>query len=158
MAPTPRAGKDGVWSGCIVDNGGVRRDYTVVNPHVHSWPPATTTFTWASIRPAPVIPAPPAAHSGEQIPRPSSAEGDAWLMIVGGARPRRRAHPAAMLRTSSWEYLGPLARGARRNRPHWNARSSSRSTGSMSSSAAVPLQRNLYMNGDFQGPPVRARK
>ncbi len=119
LAPAPGSpDKDGIWSGCIVDNAGVPTAvYTGARPECQCL--ATShddLLTWEKHPGNPVIATPPPGFEvGFRDPW-AWREGDEWLMAVGSGR--TGAGGAALLYRSRdlvrWEYLHPLCEGDER--------------------------------------------
>ena len=119
LAPTPGAcDKDGVYSGCIVDHGGVPTAiYTGVRPECQCL--ATSRdglLTWEKHPANPVLAAPPEGFDDGFRDPWVWREGDDWLMVVGGGRkgiggalPLYRSRDLVR-----WEYLHSLFEGISR--------------------------------------------
>jgi beta-fructofuranosidase len=108
--------KDGIFSGCMVDNGGTPTAvYTGVRPECQCLAVSHDNLvTWEKHPRNPVIPAPPEGYdAGFRDPHVWREE-DGWRMAVGSGR--RNAGGAVLLYRSqdlvSWECLGPLFEGS----------------------------------------------
>ena len=116
LAPTPNSpDKDGVWTGCTVDDGGVPRIfYTARDGEKESVCLATSRddlLTWEKDPANPIIPAPPGelSLSAWRDPFIWSLDGNQFMVIGAG---KASGGGAALLYRSSdlrnWEYLGPM--------------------------------------------------
>ncbi len=118
LAPTPGgADKDGCWSGCAVDDGGMPTlIYTGVRPQVQCLATGSPDLlTWSKHPGNPVIAAAPTGFGPGDFRDPRVwREGDAWRCVIGTAA--ADGHGAVLLYRSAdlraWEYLGPLLTGA----------------------------------------------
>lgn len=118
LAPTPGGpDKDGCWSGCAVDDGGVPTlMYTGVRPQVQCLATGSADLlTWTKYPSNPVIAAAPEGFGPDDFRDPRVwREGGAWHVVIGSTT---AAGLGAVLHYRSddlrrWEFLGPLFCGA----------------------------------------------
>jgi len=117
LAPTPGGpDKDGVWSGCAVNDHGVPTlVYTGVHPQVQCLATSDDEMIeWVKDPANPVIPGPPTGLDATGFRDPCVwREGQQWYLILGSGA--RGVGGMILLYRSddlrSWEYLGPLLEG-----------------------------------------------
>lgn len=116
LSPTPGGpDKDGVWSGCAVDDDGVLTlIYTGVFPEVQCVATSRDGVTFEKDPGNPVIAAPPAGMDVTGFRDPCVwREADGWYMIIGSGV--KDVGGATLLYRSpdlrTWEYLHPLCAG-----------------------------------------------
>lgn len=118
LTPSPEgADKDGVYSGCIVDDHGVPTAlYTGVHPEVQCLATGTDDLvSWEKHPGNPVIPAPPPGLAVTGFRDPWVwREGELWYMVIGsgiaGVGGAALLYRSADLR--QWDYRGPLYVGS----------------------------------------------
>jgi beta-fructofuranosidase len=116
LAPTPGGpDKDGVWSGCAVDDdGALTLIYTGVEPEVQCIATSRDGITFEKFAGNPVIDGPPEGLAVTGFRDPCAwREDDGWYMLVGSGI--KEVGGAALLYRSDdlrqWEYLHPLCAG-----------------------------------------------
>ena len=118
LAPTPAApDKDGIYSGCVVDNGNVPTIiYTGVSPEVQCIATSNDDLliTWKKYSGNPVIGSPPKGLEVTGFRDPCVWEkGGSWYMLIGSGI--KDVGGAVLLYKSKdlihWEYLHPLCVG-----------------------------------------------
>jgi len=116
LEPTPGGpDKDGVWSGCAVDDDGVLTlIYTGVEPEVQCIATSRDGITFEKYAGNPVIGAPPEGLAVAGFRDPCAwREADGWYMVIGSGI-KGEGGTALLYRSSDlrqWEYLHPLCVG-----------------------------------------------
>jgi beta-fructofuranosidase len=147
--------RDGVFSGCMVDDGGTPTAiYTGTQPEVQCIATSRDMLTWSKPVRNPVIAAPPPglAVTGFRDPYVWK-EGDTWSMVVGSGV-RGRGGAILLYRSKDlveWEYLHPAAEGDGTTGTMWECPNlfplGDRWVLLLS---PIPLGRSIYLVGRYQ--------
>ena len=163
LSPTPGGpDKDGCWSGCAIDDGGVPTlMYTGVRPQVQCLAAGSPDLlTWSKHAGNPVIATAPAGFGPADFRDPRVwREGDAWRCVIGTAA--AGGCGAVLLYGSddlrTWEYLGPLLVGAdERTGRVWECPDLFPLGNShVLTTSPIPLRKTIWFSGAYDGRAFR---
>lgn len=163
LSPTPGGpDKDGCWSGCAVDDGGVPTlMYTGVRPQVQCLATGSPDLlTWAKHPGNPVIAVAPSEFGPGDFRDPRVwREGDAWRCVIGTAA--AGGCGAVLLFGSGnlreWDYLGPLLVGADESAGRvWECPDLfPLGDRHVLTTSPIPLRRTIWFSGAYDGRVFR---